>query len=504
MTSTVDSVDAPRKPTGGFIFLSVTQLCLVWWAYLEKLIELRDVRTWFGTWELQARRCLLKPGQQAIYTIEELSSLVGGVGGMHLRASIRRLEAVGLLLWSTSHLSFPKSPEELTVKDTSRLFDMLDAVPNNRRRVPVPRRMVRFLAGARRRCLMATILGHLIRCLYYRNGECSAKGCCTSSWIAKVFGVNGSNVKAARRYLAEMGWLTPLETSQHVRNRYGQWVMINLDWPGSDTHELPIVSPYLIPESPKPKLRPPALLSTTESRPPIINKKPFQEHKHQKPASGGQAGVWKEHEKTDTPTIEHIVPEDLRDTGRLLSLFEDAQRDGCIGGSESDRLTFIASAEHARFVGSRNPCGLFAQLIRRRLWHFVTADDEEAAGKRLKAHFYGGQEEKRPQVRAPAVLSDDGSFVAVLQSRMKQQGFHGDVFSLLHAERPEWTRERWESAVLELKERQHRACGHDLTSAADVAADVLLSGRLPELSETLGQNSPCEVKRSSVGGMCRL
>jgi len=135
----------------GGIFLTVTQLCLIWWAYLEKLIELRDVRTWFGTWELQARRCLLKPGQQAIYTIEELSSLVGGVGGMHLRASIRRLKAAGLLLCSMSHLSFPKSPEELCVKDTARLFGMLDAVPNNQIRIPVPRRMVRFLASSRRR-----------------------------------------------------------------------------------------------------------------------------------------------------------------------------------------------------------------------------------------------------------------------------------------------------------------------------------------------------------------
>jgi hypothetical protein len=130
------------------------------------------------------------------------------------------------------------------------------------------------------------------------------------------------------------------------------------------------------------------------------------------------------------------VPNDFRDTERLLSLFEEAQKRGCIGGSESERLTFIASAEHARFVGSRNPCGLFAQLIRRRLWHFVTADDEEAAGKRLKTYFYGDGEMIKPRARTPEAFSDDASFVAVLQSRMRQRGFHGDVFSLLHAERP--------------------------------------------------------------------
>jgi hypothetical protein len=494
MTATADSVDAPRKPTGGFIFLTVTQLCLIWWAYLEKLIELRDVRTWFGTWELQARRCLLKPGQQAIYTLEELSSLVGGVGGMHLRASIRRLEAVGLLLWSTSQLGFPKSPEELTVEDTSRLLDMLGAVPNHQRRIPVPRRMVRFLAGARRRCLMATILGHLIRCLYYRKGVCLAKGCCMSSWIAQVFGVNGSNVKAARRYLAEMGWLIPLETSQRVRNRYGQWVMINLDWPGTDVDEEVIVLPCVTPPPCAPKSRPPERLSTSESRPFRRNTEPFQDKsKHQKPSSGGPTGVWKAEEKSNLPILNHIVPDDLRDMDRLLALFEQAQSDGHIGGSESECLTFIASAEHARFVGSSNPCGLFAQLIRRHLWHFVTVDDEEAARKRLNAHLYGGKEERRPQVRAPEVLSDDASFIGALQSRMRQQGFHGDVFLLLHAERPEWTRERWESAVLKLKGHQQGARAHDLMSAADVAAGMLSSKRLPEMSETFPCYTPHEL-----------
>jgi hypothetical protein len=468
-TASAHAVDAGRKPAGGFIFLTVTQLCLIWWAYLEKQIELRDVRTWFATWELLARRCLLKSGQQAFYTLEELNALVGGVGGMHLRASIRRLEAVGLLVWSTSHLAFPRSPEELKVKDTSRLYDMLQTVPNHQRRVPVPRRMVRFLAGARRRCLIATILAHLIRCLYFRKGECSSKGCCKASWIAEVFGVNISNVKAARKYLSEMGWLTNLQTSQRVRNHYGQWVVINLDWPGSAGDEKPVVSSCTIPASAELRSRPPEPLSTTESRPPRNNKEPLQESKHQKPASGGDTGVSKEHERKDPPSIQHITPEDLRDTTRLLSLFEDAQTQGYIGGSENDRLTFIATAEHARFVGSTNPCGLLAQLIRRRLWHFVTADDEDAAQKRLKAHFYGGKDERTLQAPRKEALSDDASFVRVLEGRMRQRGFHGDLFSLLHAERPEWTRERWERARAEIESQKTPTQAHGLASASDVA-----------------------------------
>jgi hypothetical protein len=482
-TSNTKSPGAARKPKGGFIFLTATQLCLIWWAYIEKLIELRDVRTWFGTWELQARRCLLKPGQQAVYTLEELHGLVGGVGGMHLRGSIRRLEAVGLLLCSTSQLGFPRTPEELKVSGTSRLSDMLSAIPNHHRRIPVPRRMVRFLAGARRRCLMATILGHLIRCLYYKKGRCTAKGCCTSTWIAAVFGVNSSNVKAARTYLAGIGWLTLLETSQRVRNRCGQWVMVNLDWPGEDTDGRAVIVACSTSEQEpfQSESQPPASLSTTGSRPPLENEKPFQDPKHQKPASGSPPGVDEGNKKTDSPTIRHIVPEDLRDTERLLILFEEAQQKGFIGGSESERLTFISTAEHARFIGSTNPCGLFAQLIRRRLWHFVTAEDEDAAHRRLKEHFYQSPPGERPPAHTGERLSDDASFIAALQARLRQRGFHGELFSLLHEERPEWTRERWEQALSELEERQKkRDCAKGLTSALDLLGCTLFQGRSGE------------------------
>jgi hypothetical protein len=34
-----------------------------------------------------------------------------------------------------------------------------------------------------------------------------------------------------------------------------------------------------------------------------------------------------------------------------------------IGKSDSTRLTFLATAEHACVIGSSNPCGLFAALI---------------------------------------------------------------------------------------------------------------------------------------------
>ena len=51
-----------------------------------------------------------------------------------------------------------------------RLPRFLDRIPNHARRVPVPRRILRLLAGGCRPAMIATILGHLFRCLYVKGG----------------------------------------------------------------------------------------------------------------------------------------------------------------------------------------------------------------------------------------------------------------------------------------------------------------------------------------------
>src|SRR5712691_6220499 len=102
-----------KKPHGGFLFLTVRQLCLVWWAYRLRLIQLMDFRVWFAAHEIAGRRCQLDPGQVPEVTPQELHGLVGGGGGEYLRASIRRLEAVGLLTWSSTKLTFATSSTHL-------------------------------------------------------------------------------------------------------------------------------------------------------------------------------------------------------------------------------------------------------------------------------------------------------------------------------------------------------------------------------------------------------
>ena len=116
----------------------------------------------------------------------------------------------------------------------------------------------------------------------------------------------------------------------------------------------------------------------------------------------------------------------------------------------------MAAAEHARVIGTRNPCGLFVRLVRGGLLHFATCDDEDAASVRLRRHLYGSaRHERRSAPEGTSVgpgpgLSADARLVQAVRAAAARAGYRGDVFPLLKRERPEWTRERWDRAVAEL------------------------------------------------------
>lgn len=468
-----------KKPSGGFRFLTVQQLCLVWWAYRIRLIQLLDLRVWFAAHEMVARRCQLAPGQIPAFTPQELHGLVGGGGGEHLRASLRRLEATGLLTWSTTQLTFATSPTDLRgLHDLSAFHTMYAAIPNYHRRVPVPRQAVRLIAGGCRPSVIATILGHLIRCLYYREHQCISGGWCKASWIADVFRVDLRTIKAARKHLVTIGWLQICPIPQALCNRWGSYTLINLSWTRAamtqaaqdDAQPPPSTSPL-----------PPTFCPPISPPPSKEHPEPFQESQYQEPApqaaipppslplpstaptSNGSAAGVAQHQDTKTPplapTLCHIIPEDLQEPARLLTLFEQAQTYGLIGKSDSERLTFLGLAEHAKVVGSANPCGLFAALVRRQCWHFVTDSDEDAAHQRLKAHLYEAAPQTRdspqPYDLTLAALSKDAAIVRYLQTQLARAGFEGNVFGLVSRDDASWTRERWDQAVRELEQARY-------------------------------------------------
>jgi hypothetical protein len=75
-------------------------------------------------------------------------------------------------------------------------------------------------------------------------------------------------------------------------------------------------------------------------------------------------------------------------SGRILdgSLRQRERRSGFghVGNSEAERLKFIAAAEHALACGRRNQAGMFAVIVRRGLWSFLSLHDEDRARKRAQ------------------------------------------------------------------------------------------------------------------------
>src|SRR5207244_6218194 len=127
--------------------------------------------------------------------------------------------------------------------------------------------------------LSATILGHLIRCLFLRDGERSARGTCKASWIAETFAVNVRSVKAARKELSRMGWLKVTESHHWHRQRFGGMAVVNLGWADS------------VKARKRSGFSPRSELSTTGFSPPDIKQETPTESRYQKLKRPERSGV---------------------------------------------------------------------------------------------------------------------------------------------------------------------------------------------------------------------
>jgi len=386
------------KVEGGWLALTVTQVLLPWWLYAEKHLQLLDVRVWFACAEMRERRRFTEEGREPSYKLAEVVKLVGGKGLSRIRASLKRLRDVGLIQWDGKTLELAASPDQVKVEDLTGFWEMLELVQNNRRKVPVPRRIVRFIAGGASRAETATILGHLLRCSYLRGGGVDSVGNCTSTWVAEVFGVNGTRVKQARARLVRLGMFIEHDQEQWHRNRYGSRIEVNLQWSRE--------TPATVGEGA------PGTTQGTESRPPVavINNQratPYREtgslptegSKNQNPGgeapktqSGSSKKTNQKAEELKAPSLVHVVDEDLRNTERLLVLHGQATERGLVPTGERGELEFVALAEHARVYATTSSCALFVWLVHHYSSagkRFVNGEDEEAARRRLREHRFG-------------------------------------------------------------------------------------------------------------------
>ena len=119
---------------------------MAWTALREAEISLKELRVYFALAEMKSRRCgCTDDDPPPEFTPLEVRRLVGGAGGE--REAVQKLLAVGLLREvSKTSIEFATDPGELRFEPKT-LDATLDLIPNNDRRVPVPRRIVRLIAG---------------------------------------------------------------------------------------------------------------------------------------------------------------------------------------------------------------------------------------------------------------------------------------------------------------------------------------------------------------------
>ena len=351
---------AARKPEGGFCFIPAMAILAAWFAYKRSIIRLVDLRVWLACFEVTARRYAALTGKRPRYSFDEVGVLVGGVKVLTVQQAIRRLEKAGLLKWSDSRITFNAHADGLFTLDNG-FAECCAQVKNRQRKVPVPRRLLRLLAATSRPVVIATALGHLLRCLYYRKGTCRPDGRCKASWIANVFGVDERNVKKARRLLLDLQVLRRASDTQFAMNRWGRRFIVNLAWGSKNDSPRRIVA------------------NRSDLPPPMKNRNLSSRSEHQKLVRTGVSKA-----TLRKPGLKHVVVDDLRSRDRLKVLFAESVTLGWCRSTEAQELDFFAAARRAMRVASRNPCGLFVSIVKERRWHYLSNEDEEGGRRMLR------------------------------------------------------------------------------------------------------------------------
>lgn len=441
-----------KKPDGGYVFIKPWELLASWHLYRSGDLRPLDLRVWYACRELKSRRCTIAHPQKPRFTVQEICGLLrrghSENQGAAVRASIRRLVKHGLVEWNERNISFAASPDELSGKGLSHFWEAFQKVINRRRRIPVPRRIVRLIAGGASRSLVGTIAGHLLTCLYSRDMGCKANGRCKASWIADVFHLSLRAVKGARAHLVDMGWLIELDAPQWQLNRWGKALAINLKW-GSSIGEGMAAS----------KIAPPGPQIAPVSAPLESNKELPTGNKNQITRATGPSGSFRL-KGGKAPRLSNIQTEDLKDASRLMALFAQANEAGVLSAAEANKVRFFAAAEHALAVGTSNPPGLFAWIVRGARWSFLAQRDEDVGNRRLKEHLYGDSSvgAKMPALGIPSIpkkirqgLSTDAKIVKTVREVCRNNGYSRKPLAILRLSRPEWTIERWRNAEDELE-----------------------------------------------------
>lgn len=441
---------------GRYVPLSVAQLAMIWWLYAQGHINARQLRVVFALLEMAERRRWLDKGAHRLYDLAEIRTLIGGggegvVSDLALRRDAAHLTRIGILNYEPNRLRFATSPDQLNVEfDLSGFFTFFRALPHPRRTVPVPRRLLRALAGGFTRAVTGTLIAHVLRSLFWHKaaGGYRVDGRTKASWIVEHFGISRRAVLDARGRLVELGWLEKLPAEQWELNRWGGRYAIRTAGPSVEFAT---------------DSAPPQAANDSQSAPPCKQiSSSNEEIKKPVHSASGASGVSLQEEKgsrkstlatnSGAPSIFDIRREDLEDAPRTEALYRHACIHGRANASEHGRLEFFAFVERARAHG-HDPCRLLAWLLAGKRTGYVTEIDEQRGQARLKRLDYGAQRRSTlkegsqtpPRVRGPSV--DVRHYMAVLKV-VKERRLVMSPWGVAR-EYLGWDRTRWDQAEAE-------------------------------------------------------
>jgi len=386
--------------TGGYHCLSVTQLCNILFAIGEGIITYRDMRTYFAVTAMQASRDAAKRTGSKMtpqFLIEEIQELVGGMDEKGSKKSVRALEKAGLLEFSPSNVTFPNE----SIEGSQELLEEASGKGRSPKRlVPIPRRILRYLARCTMPSVAKSIIAYLIRGLSRRrDGTLNNKGSVKSSWIALITGISLRAAKAARRLLITLGWLTEdTSSSQQKLNRTGAYFEINTDWKEvCDQVEF----------------APPIAENGTEFAPLNKDRETLSDLKNQKTSAGASTSPYRE------PTLNDMQPGDLKRMFSVLVLYRQAVTAGWLNDSEANQLFFIATAIRVHRTNCNDPVRVFVAIIRRNLRSYITQAQEDSARQQLRN--YREKQQRRRVENQVEDASQRAGFMEMLVTKVIRQ-----------------------------------------------------------------------------------
>jgi hypothetical protein len=234
--SSTNAPDATPKPKGGFTFAPVDHLLLACQAYQQDLISTRGLQADCGLLVMQERRhahaAVAGPGTRACFTARELHPLLGTPRLAHAERAIEELRTVGLVPMTQTSLAFSTNPQDVPGLDRTAFAARRAHVPATLRRVPFPRRFLRYLAREGSAGLIATAFCVGLRCLRYdaRERLCTFGGTVPARWIVATVGLSERSVYRHLATLEALRWLVTADRPTWDVPTDGPWRLVNQEW----------------------------------------------------------------------------------------------------------------------------------------------------------------------------------------------------------------------------------------------------------------------------------